>query len=71
MYDESKAREEVLTLPIQINGKLRSRVEITADASEDDIKEKVLSDEKVKGWIGGKPTRKFIVVQKKLVNIVI
>ncbi|NQT89662.1 MAG: leucine--tRNA ligase, partial [Candidatus Omnitrophica bacterium] len=70
-YDEAKAQEQELIFPVQINGKLRAKVEAPLDISEEDLKEKVLSDEKVKGWINDKPIRKFIVVPKKLINIVV
>ena len=70
-YDESKAREDVIEIPIQINGKLRSKVELAPGTPDEKIKEAVLSDGKVKEWIKGQPIRKFIVVQGKLVNIVV
>jgi len=70
-YDEGKAKEDMLILPVLINGKVRSRLEIAADMSEEEIKERVMADAKVKTWLKDNPIRKLIVVPKKLVNIVI
>ena len=58
-------------LAVQINGKLRSQVEIDAEADEDRIRDAVLADEKVARHVGDKPVRKVIVVPGKLVNVVV
>jgi leucyl-tRNA synthetase len=58
-------------LVVQINGKLRSQIEIDADANDDTIREAVLADENVVRHVGEKPVRKVIVVPGKLVNVVI
>ena len=58
-------------LVVQINGKLRSQIEIDADASDDAIREAVLADENVVRHVGEKAVRKVIVVPGKLVNVVI
>ncbi|MFH1867370.1 MAG: leucine--tRNA ligase [Candidatus Omnitrophota bacterium] len=71
VYDEEKAKEDELVLPIQISGKVRSKVTVPADITEDKLREKVLSDEKVRKWINDKEIKKFVVVPKKLVNIVV
>jgi leucyl-tRNA synthetase len=70
-YIESLAAEEEIEIPIQINGKLRGRILVSADVSEDEIKERALGDTKVKSWVGDKTVVKFIVVPKRLVNIVV
>jgi leucyl-tRNA synthetase len=70
-YNESLAAEEEIEIPIQINGKLRGRILVSADVSEDEIKERALGDTKVKSWVGDKTVVKFIVVPKRLVNIVV
>jgi len=70
-FDELKAKEEMLVLPVMINGKLRSRIEVEDSASHDHIKAVVLADDKVKGYIKGTCIKNFIVVGKKLVNIVV
>lgn len=58
-------------LIVQVNGKLRGRLMIAADASEDSIKNSALSEPTIQRFIDGKPHKKVIVVPGKLVNIVI
>ncbi len=70
-YDPILAKEEEIEIPVQINGKLRSRIVVTADASEQLILERALADEKIKAMIAGKQLAKTIVVPGKLVNIVV
>ncbi len=70
-YDESLIEEEKITIPIQINGKLRSKIEASPAIDEEALKIKVQSDEKVKKWVEGKKISKWIIVPKKLVNIIV
>jgi len=70
-YDKDAIREKVIVIPIQINGKLRSRIEVPFDIKEEELKKTVLSDGKVKNWIQEKPIKDFIIIPKKLVNIVL
>jgi leucyl-tRNA synthetase len=70
-FDADAAREEELTVVLQINGKVRSRLQVSPEISDDELKEKALADERVKQFTADKPIRKVIVVKKKLVNIVI
>jgi leucyl-tRNA synthetase len=56
---------------LQVNGKVRSRIQLPTSYSDEDIKTKALSDERVKRFVQGKPIKKIIVVQKKLVNVVV
>jgi len=70
-YDAALAKEEELEIPVQVNGKLRGRVVVPADASEDFVIERALGDEKVRSAIAGKHIVKKIFVSGKLVNIVV
>ncbi len=70
-YDAALAAEDEIEIPVQVNGKLRSVVVVPAGATEDQIKQSALADEKVRAAIAGKPVVKVIVVPKKLVNIVV
>jgi leucyl-tRNA synthetase len=70
-YDVALAAPDEIEIPVQVNGKLRSVVIVAADATEDQIKQAALADEKVRGAIAGKQVVKIIVVPKKLVNVVI
>ncbi|MCP4693241.1 MAG: leucine--tRNA ligase, partial [Desulfobacterales bacterium] len=67
--EDALVKEEALIV-IQVNGKLRSRFTAPANADDDFLKEKALSDERALKFIDGKTIRKVIVVKKKLVNIV-
>jgi leucyl-tRNA synthetase len=69
--DVEAAREEELTIVIQVNGKVRSRLLVPADMDEESIKEMALSDGNIRKIMQEKVVKKIIVVQKKLVNIVI
>ncbi len=70
-YDAALAKEEEIEIPVQINGKLRSRVVVPADASEQTVVERALADEKVQALISGKQIVKKIYVPGKLLNIVV
>jgi leucyl-tRNA synthetase len=70
-FDPSVASEEVITIVIQINGKVRSRINVPADEDGDQIKALALSDEKIAWQIAGKTIIKEVYVPKKLVNIVV
>jgi leucyl-tRNA synthetase len=70
-YDAALAKEEELEIPVQVNGKLRGRVVVPADSSEDFILERALADEKVQSAIAGNQIVKKIFVPGKLVNIVV
>jgi leucyl-tRNA synthetase len=70
-YDAAFAKEEEVEIPVQVNGKLRSRVVVPADASEDLVIERALADEKVRAAIAGKKIVKTIFVTGKLLNLVV
>jgi leucyl-tRNA synthetase len=70
-YDPALAKEDEVEIPVQINGKLRGRVVVPADSSEDFVKERALADEKIRAALAGKQIVKVIYVPGKLVNIVI
>ena len=69
-WDESALAEEVVELPIQVNGKLRGRIQVPADASEAAIREAALADDAVQKHLAGREPKKVIVVPGRLVNIV-
>ena len=69
--DEAATREDEITIPVQVNGKLRDRLVFPADASEDQIKAAVLASDVVMKYLEGKPPKKVIVVPGKLVSIVV
>jgi leucyl-tRNA synthetase len=69
--DEELARREELEIPVQVNGKLRSRINATPDTPEEELRASALADEKVQGFITGREVVKVIVVPQRLVNIVV
>ncbi|HEX5709402.1 MAG TPA: leucine--tRNA ligase [Pyrinomonadaceae bacterium] len=69
--DAELARKEELEIPVQVNGKLRGRLVVGADATEEELRASALADEKVKTWIEGREVVKIIVVPGRLVNIVV
>ena len=70
-YDEAKTIDELINLPIQINGKLRANIDIKKDEENEKVKEQVHNSEKIKAYIEGKEIIKEIYVQNKIYNIVI
>ena len=70
-YDAALAKEEEIEIPVQVNGKLRSRVVVPADATEEFVIERALADEKVQAMVAGKQIVKKLYVPGRLVNIVV
>ena len=70
-WDENLAKSSSITLVVQINGKVKDKIEVDEGLSQDEMKEKALASEKIKAQIEGKTVVKTIVVPKKLVNIVV
>jgi leucyl-tRNA synthetase len=70
-YDQEAAREDEITIIVQVNGKVRSRLEVPADIDEMQLKDNALADDRVRKFTEGRDPKKIIVVQKKLVNIVV
>ena len=70
-YDESKIIDETFTMIVQVNGKVRGKLEIDSNTSEEEMKERALTIENVKTFTDGKEIIKIIVIPKKLVNIVV
>jgi leucyl-tRNA synthetase len=63
--------EESVTMVVQVNGKVRDRVEVSPGISEEEAIEAALAAQRVKVWVEGKEVRKVIARQPKLVNIVV
>ena len=70
-FDVELTREEEIEVAVQVNGKLRSRIFASPEASDDDLRSAALSDEKVMAAMAGKDASKIIVIPRKLVNIVV
>jgi len=70
-FDEAVAAEEEITIVVQVNGKVRSRMQVAASESDETIKGLALKDGKIRQFIGDKQVIKEIYVPKKLVSIVV
>jgi len=70
-YDEKLIKKETFELVIQINGKVRSKLEVNVNISEDEAKSLALSDDRVKNWLKNQSPKKIIFVKERLVNIVV
>ena len=69
-YDEQLLLEKDVTIVIQVNGKMRDKIVVSADAPPAEIEAAALASPKVQEFIAGKTIRKVVIVPKKLVNVV-
>jgi len=70
-YDDAVAREKEVELAVQVNGRIKDRIVVGADADEEQIKARALASEKVVAALAGNTPRKVIVIKSRLVNIVV
>ena len=70
-FDESALEQDMIEIVVQVNGKLRARIRVAADADKDAVAELALADENVMRFVADKQVRKTIVVPGRLVNIVV
>lgn len=69
--NEASLKTDEIEVVVQVNGKVRSKISVSAGASKEEVEESALNDEKVKEWVEGKEVKKIIYVPGKLVSIVI
>ena len=69
--DEAAAKEDSIELPVQINGKVRDRIKVPAEATEDQIKAAALASEAVQKYLEGREPKKVIVAKGRLVSLVV
>jgi leucyl-tRNA synthetase len=70
-YDSELAKEDQIEIPVQINGKLRSKIVVSADAPMELVEQSALGDEKIRSLLAGKQIVKTIVIPGRLVNLVV
>ena len=70
-YDEALATEDLITLVVQVNGKVRDRLEMPAGTSKEEAEQSALAAPKVQSYLEGRQIRKVIVVPKRLVDIIV
>ena len=70
-FDEAKTVRQTIEFVVQVCSKIRARLQIKLDASEDEVKQIVLDNEQVKKYVDGKAIKKIIFVPNKLINIIV
>ena len=70
-YDPEVARAEEIVVPVQVNGKVRSRLTVPAEASEQELERLALADPAVQTYTTGKTIRKVVVARGRLVSLVV
>ena len=70
-YDENKIKDDIITVVVQVNGKIRGKAQVNSDISDEEMKVKAFEIENVKNFTEGKEIIKVIVIPKKIVNIVV
>ena len=70
-WDDAKLVEDTVEMPVQVNGKLRAKINVPADADQDAIESFAKEDENVQAHLDGKTIRKVIVIKGRLINIVV
>ena len=70
-WDEELAREETVTMVVQVNGKVRDRLEVPTDIDEGEAEKLALASEKVQVWLDGQEVKRVIARPPRLVNIVV
>jgi leucyl-tRNA synthetase len=69
-YDPALAQAELITLVLQVDGKVRDRIQVSADLGEAEARELALRNEKVKKFVDGRSVADVVVVPRRLVNVV-
>ena len=69
--DEEAARQDEITLVLQVNGKVRDRLVVPADVSEEEARRLALENPNVKRFLNEKPPRQVVYVKGRLVNVVV
>jgi leucyl-tRNA synthetase len=68
-FDPALIASDRMTIPIQVNGKLRGKIDVDTTASREEIEP--LARDQVREWLNGKSVRKVVYVEKKLINFVV
>ena len=69
-YDKELVKEKQIELAVQVNGKIKDKIVVSADADDKQIESEALAREKVKTALGGKPVRKVIVAKPRIVSVI-
>ena len=71
VFDAEAAKDDEMVIPVQVNGKLRDRLTMAADADEETIQAAALASDNVKKFIEGKTPKKVIYIAGRLVNVIV
>jgi leucyl-tRNA synthetase len=69
-FDAALVRSERVICVVQVDGKVRDRIEVAPDTAEADLRELAMASERVRAALGGRPVARVVVVPPKLVNLV-
>jgi leucyl-tRNA synthetase len=70
-FDEQVAKPEEIVVPVQVNGKLRTRLTVPADTAESEMREIALSDPAIRPYTEGKTIKAVVIAKGKLINVVV
>ncbi len=70
-YDKDLIKEKEIELAVQVNGKIKDRIVVSADSDEETIKQKALASEKINAALAGRQPKKVIIIKSRLVNVVV
>jgi leucyl-tRNA synthetase len=70
-YSEEALEEEELLIVVQVNGRVRGKITVSADGEQEQIESEALHDQKIRSFLDGKKVRKVVYVPRRLVNIVV
>jgi leucyl-tRNA synthetase len=70
-YDDAALKKEEALVVVQINGKVRGRINVPVDISQEEVEQLALTDKKIAEWLSGKSIKKMVYVQNKILNMVV
>jgi leucyl-tRNA synthetase len=71
LYSDAAIEEEKLLIVVQVNGKVRGKISVSADVDQREVESEALQDQKVRSFLNGKKVQKVVYVPRRLVNIVV
>jgi leucyl-tRNA synthetase len=71
VFNAQLVQEDSKVYPVSVNGKLRTNIELSLTATQDEVQEAVMKDAVVQKWMEDKPLKKFIFIQGKMINVVV
>ena len=69
--EEKWLEKDIIELPVQVNGNVKFKVEVSKELSNEKVEEVVLNDKRLERYLNGRPVKKVIVIKSKIINVVI